>query len=217
MIQSLFERAWERKYAFFATFFVVFLFSYLLLVAIDFVPEPKVETEQDTEESTSVIEHTADSQEVPVGNFVEPVKPTSMYIKRLDRSVPILNPDSSSVSVLDEALLSGVVRHPESALLGESGNVFILGHSSHLPSVMNKNFQAFNGIEKLEWGDVIEVTADNQVYVYEVQKVFKASAQDTTVPVASENPMLILATCNNFGAKDDRFIVEAKRTDIRTL
>lgn len=217
MIQTVFERVWEKKYAFFATFFVVFLFSYLVLVAIDFIPEPKADVKNDTEESTSVIEHTAENQEVPVGNIVEPVKPTSMYIKRLDRSVPILNPESSSVAVLDEALLSGVVRHPESALLGESGNVFVLGHSSHLPSVMNKNFQAFNGIEKLEWGDVIEVTADNQVYVYEVQKVFKASAQDTTVPVASEQPMLILATCNNFGAKDDRFIVEAKRTDIRAL
>jgi LPXTG-site transpeptidase (sortase) family protein len=217
MIQFLFERVLERKYAFFATFFVVFLFSYLILVAIDFVPEPKADKGLDGEEGTSVIEHTAENQEIPVGNLIEPVKPTSMYIKRLDRSVPILNPESSLVSELDAALLSGVVRHPESALLGEAGNVFILGHSSHLPSVLNKNFQAFNGIEKLEWGDVIEVTADNQVYVYEVQKVFKASAQDTTVPVASENPMLILATCNNFGAKDDRFIVEAKRTDIRTL
>ncbi|MEZ4200358.1 MAG: hypothetical protein R3B69_02055 [Candidatus Paceibacterota bacterium] len=58
-----------------------------------------------------------------------------MSISALGRTVPVLNPASRSVAVLDEALLSGVVRHPDSADFSEPGNILILGHSSYLPNV----------------------------------------------------------------------------------
>jgi LPXTG-site transpeptidase (sortase) family protein len=164
------------------------------------------------------VEQSAQSEfDLPMGDMSNPVLPTSMYIKKLDRTIPILNPSSRAVSDLDTALLEGVVRHPDSAHMAQDGNVFILGHSSYLPSVMNKNFQAFNGIQDLAWGDKIEVTSDNHVLIYEVEKVYKASAEDVTVPVSGTGPRLTLATCNSFGGKDDRFIVEAKRIEVRAL
>ena len=92
----------------------------------------------------------------------------------------------------------------------QDGNVFILGHSSYLPQIYNKNFQVFNGIQDLEWGDTIEVTTDTKVYVYRVDKVYKATADDATViPIAGDDRRLTLATCNSFGKVEDRFIVEA--------
>ncbi len=222
MIQSLFERVWEKKYAFFGVFFLVFIFSYLVLVAIDFVPEP-VTIEEETEnlqmEPASIeIEQSAQSDfNLPVGDMSNPVLPTSMYIEKLDRTIPILNPESRDIAALDNALLSGVVRHPDSAHMAQAGNVFILGHSSYLPTVLNNNFQAFNGIQDLAWGDTIEVTSEGYVLTYEVEKVYKASAADVTIPVADTGARLTLATCNSFGSRDDRFIVEAKRIDIRAL
>ena len=222
MIQSLFERVWEKKYAFFGVFFLVFIFSYLVLVAIDFVPEP-VTIEEETEnlqmEPASIeIEQSAQSDfNLPVGDMSNPVLPTSMYIEKLDRTIPILNPESRDIAALDNALLSGVVRHPDSAHMAQAGNVFILGHSSYLPTVLNNNFQAFNGIQDLAWGDTIEVTSEGYVLTYEVEKVYKASAADVTIPVADTGARLTLATCNSFGSKDDRFIVEAKRIDVRAL
>jgi LPXTG-site transpeptidase (sortase) family protein len=140
-----------------------------------------------------------------------------MYIKKFDRKITVLNPTSRSIPDLDAALLSGVVRHPDSADLAQDGNVFILGHSSYLPNVMNKSFQAFNGIQELQWGDVIELTANGYVMTYEVEKVYKARAQDVTVPIAGTGPRLTLATCNSFGSTDDRYIVEAKRVSIKAL
>jgi LPXTG-site transpeptidase (sortase) family protein len=101
--------------------------------------------------------------------------------------------------------------------MAQAGNVFILGHSSYLPTVLNKNFQAFNGIQDLAWGDKIEVTSEGYVLTYEVEKVYKAKAADVTIPVADTGARLTLATCNSFGSKDDRFIVEAKRIDVRAL
>ena len=118
---------------------------------------------------------------------------------------------------MDTALLEGAVRHPDSAKLAQNGNVFILGHSSYLPTVINKNFQAFNGIQELAWGDTIEVSSGSHVYVYEVEKVFKAQASDLTVPIAGEERRLTLATCNSFGSTDDRFIVEAREIEVRSL
>ena len=214
------ERIWLQKYAFFGLFFVFFLISYTILVAIDFVPEPKIETESEIKnegKSLNFIEQTAFETDIPVAAVEEPLLPTSMYIKKLDRTITVLNPESRSIVDLDAALLDGVVRHPDSAKLAQNGNVFILGHSSYLPTVINKNFQAFNGIEKLDWGDTIEVSSGGKIHVFEVEKVFKAQASDLTVPIAGDERRLTLATCNSFGSTDDRFIVEAREIEVRSL
>jgi LPXTG-site transpeptidase (sortase) family protein len=217
MGHNLFERVMSQKYTFFVVFFVIFFLSYLFLVAIDFVPQtPKANETSPSIEQNKVTEQ-APQEKLPVGTFKVPTAPTTLYIKKLDRTVPIANPTSNSVAVLDEALLHGVVHHPDSAQLGADGNVFILGHSSYLPHVINKNFQALNGIQNLAWGDTIEVRSETQVITYQVEKVYKAKAEDVVVPMQGTGPRLTLATCNSFGSKDDRFIVEAKPVATKTL
>lgn len=219
MILHSIENIWQKKWAFFGTFFIVFLVSYLFLVAIDFVPEaPKTEEIKEEEPSVMVSPEPLEAKfTLPMDSAHDPVLPQSIYIKKLDKKVTVFNPESREVADLDAALLNGVVRHPDSADLAEDGNVFVLGHSSHLPTVINKNFQAFNGIEDLAWGDIIEVTSEGYVHTYEVEKVYKANAKDTTVPIAGTGPRLTLATCNSFGSVDDRFIVEAKRIEVRPI
>ncbi len=220
-IDPILNKVWQNKISFLGTFFFVFLASYVVLVALDFVPEPKameIEKPLPTTDEDLFIEQSADNGfNLPVGNVEEPVLPSAIYIKKLDRTIPVLNPDSRDVAALDAALLNGAVRHPDSAALSQDGNIFILGHSSYLPTVLNKNFQAFNGIQDLKWGDIIEVTSAGNIYTYEVDKVFKASADNLTVPIAGEGRRLTLATCNSFGSKDDRFIVEAKAVDVRAI
>lgn len=225
---------------FLSTFFIVFTLSYIVLLAIDSVPEkpdsatteegtslqgteepkeilPSVETNDEvfsTEEDGSIVSEMSEPELVASAPVVLPV---SISISKLDRTVTVLNPISRNIADLDDALLSGVVRHPDSATLEQDGTVFILGHSSYLPQVFNKNFQAFNGIQNLEWGDLIEVTSDNLVYEYRVEKVYRARAQDLTVPIAGTGKMLTLATCNSFGTTDDRYIVEAKQVGTHKL
>jgi LPXTG-site transpeptidase (sortase) family protein len=220
MIQDLIQRVGEKKYTFFGVFFLVFLLSYIILVAIDFVPEPKKnEVKEDVKEAPAVMDEQMahDAFSYPMDAAHTAVMPDSIYIKKLNRTIPVLNPESREVADLDAALLEGVVRHPDSADLAQDGNVFILGHSSYLPNVLNENFQAFNGIQELAWGDTIEVVSEGHLHIYEVEKVYKASAADTTVPISGTGPRLTLATCNSFGSTDDRFIVEAKRVEVRAL
>ncbi len=216
---ELFEAVLLRKVAFLVAFFGTFLVSYAVLSWIDFLPEAaekdviSVEYAETTEEE-SFIESVSVTESD--NNIIKPViLPSFIYIDVLDKTIPILNPASREISDLDNALLSGVVRHPDSATLDQLGTVFILGHSSYLPSVRNKNFQAFNGIQDLKWGDIIKVTATEGEYIYRVDKVYRASAQDITVPIAGPVKRLILATCNSFGSVDDRYIVEANLVETK--
>ncbi len=208
-----------RKVAFLVTFFLVFLVSYGVLAWLDFLPELVLENENteqveqvvesDVVDSTSIdsIENTTDY----LNEVQSPanVLPLTMTIEALGKSITVLNPTSRDNSDLDTALLDGVVRHPDSATLDQDGTVFILGHSSYLPVVRNKNFQAFNGIQDLKWGDTIKISANEGEYIYRVDKVYRAKAQDVVVPIAGPDKRLVLATCNSFGSTDDRYIVEA--------
>jgi len=224
-LQRFISIAQQNKRLFFVTFFVTIFLTYSFLYIVDFYPEPQTETAEteesaiaDEDEEVLVIdEQPAAGPDVEPENLVvvtpEAALPLSITIDKLDRTIPVKNPSSNSIAVLDEVLLSGVVRHPDSADFSEPGNVFILGHSSYLPNVLNRNFQAFNGIQNLRWGDEIYVDSADTRYTYRVEKVYEAKAADVVVPHTPGEARLTLATCNSFASKDDRFIIEAILVD----
>lgn len=216
-----------KKFKFLAVFFIVYTLSYGVLTWLDFLPEPvdvhspsatttsplltppaeastTAETTLNNEQSAAVGASGAD-----VSLLANDTLPQTMTIDALGRTLTVLNPASRTNASLDAALLQGVIRHPDSATLNQDGNIFILGHSSYLPKVFNKNFQALNGIQNLKWGDTIRLTSSHFEYVYRVEKVYKAKASALTIPVSGTGKRLTLATCNSFGSTDDRYIVEA--------
>lgn len=219
-----------RKWEFVCTFFVVFTLTYALLFALDWLPEAPATDESERGVAVAAASTTAavtatdtsdrsldDTSEAEDSAAKRDDLPATITIDALDRTIPVRNPTSRTIADLDEALLTGVVRHPDSATLTDDGNVFILGHSSYLPNVLNRNFQAFNGIQNLAWGDTIRLTSADTEYVYRVEKVYQAKASALTVPVVGTGSMLTLATCNSFGTTDDRYIVEAKLIETNRL
>lgn len=201
--------------AFLAIFFGVVFVTYFVLFTVDFIPEP-VMTEG--VEETEVLPEVEETELEPVAAVVPTAAlPTTITLDRLNRTVTVLNPETSDITTLDAALLKGVVHHPDSADFDNTGNIFILGHSSHLPNVFNKNFQAFNGLETMTWGDKIHVASADTEYTYRVEKVYEAKASEVVVPHTPGEARLTLATCDNFGSKDDRFIVEAVLVSQTTL
>jgi LPXTG-site transpeptidase (sortase) family protein len=154
-----------------------------------------------------------DVEEEVIEEYVEPYPVTVIFDSLDNRQVTVLNPISNKIADLDEALLEGVVRHPDSADFQSEGTIFLFGHSSYLPSVINKNFQAFNGIQKLQWGDTVRLQSLDREYVYRVDRVYQAKASDAEVEITRGEAKLTLATCNSFGSKDDRYIVEATLVD----
>jgi LPXTG-site transpeptidase (sortase) family protein len=204
-----------RRVPFLVAFFFAVLVTYAVLFTLDFIPEPKDPAEAKTamnavaEVAAASSTPAAAEPEKPAPAAVDPDPIRIIFDSLNGKTVKVQNPESRSVAVLDEALLSGAVRHPDSADLSNPGNIFILGHSSYLPVVYNKNFQAFNGIQDLKWGDTIRLQSSDTEYIYRVQRVYKAKAADVVVPQTPGKAQLTLATCNSFGTKDDRFIVEA--------
>lgn len=175
-----------------------------------------IETEE-TERSAPVVDATpVDTPTVSEAAYA--ALPVRIIFDTLDnKQVTVLNPESTSITALDTALLSGVVRHPDSADFTETGTIFLFGHSSYLPNVVNKNFQAFNGIQKLTWGDKVRLHSETMEYVYRVDRVYEAKASSADVPITYGESKLTLATCNSFGSKDDRYIVEATLIETRAL
>ena len=137
-------------------------------------------------------------------------KPQRIIIDKLDIDVKVLNPNTLDISALDQALLSGVVRYPSSADFVEKGNIVIFGHSSYLPNVINKNFQAFNGVQNLNWGDRIRLQSADTEYYYRVEKIYQVKASEAVINNQENDPTLTIVTCNSFASTDDRYIVEAK-------
>lgn len=217
---ELVEQLRTRFVPFTVVFFTVVFCTYFVLYVLDVYPEP-VEGESVSDSVAAIVE-TPDTLTELVETDIAPTSapepvispetavPVSIHFDELDRTVTVLNPESDAYAVLDRALQQGVVRHPRSANFADQGNMLILGHSSYLPNVLNRNYQAFNGIERLSWGDTVRLRSLDTEYVYRIDRVYEAPASDIIVPVGEERtPKLTLVTCDVLGAKEDRFIVEA--------
>lgn len=243
----LFTSAFEQRVVFFLVFMGVLSLTYGFLFVIDFLPETPKDTSVMPALMTATTTPTTPTTSVPLKTPGETTSPSTLstpsapsshdqliaspsHTSSIDpypneiifdtldhKSVKVLNPNSRSITALDNALLSGVVRHPDSASFVNTGTIFLLGHSSYLPVVHNKNFQAFNGIQKLAWGDTVRLRSTDTEYVYRVDRVYQAKAEDSEVKIVTGTPKLTLATCNSFGAKDDRFVVEATLVEQHSL
>jgi LPXTG-site transpeptidase (sortase) family protein len=204
----------ERRVVFFFVCVGIVSLTYGFLFLIDFLPEKpgsnvEEEKQEVSKEIATPVTNVKEPETIPEPEISVDPLPVSIIIDSLGKDIKVLNPDSDSVAALDEALLGGVVRHPGSADFEQTGTIFLLGHSSYLPKVNNKNFQAFNGIQKLVWGDTIRLRSSDTEYVYSVDRVYEAKASDAEVAIQEGVAKLTLATCNSFGTKDDRFVVEA--------
>lgn len=192
------QRAYVNKWRFLATFVAVFFVSFSALAAFDMVPEKKEDTKVATKPSV-----TTPAQKLPEE------LPSRIDIPAVGISVKVLNPTATDVASLDAALLSGAVRYPGSAKLGEEGNTVLFGHSSYLPVVHNQSYKAFNKIQDLEKGDRITVYGNGHTYVYAVDKVYQANATTDAIPLTVTGHTLTLVTCDSFASKSDRFVVTA--------
>lgn len=134
--------------------------------------------------------------------------PTRILISKVGVDVVVRNPQSNNVDLLDTELSRGAVRYPGSGFPAE-GNMFLFGHSTTFSHVQNPAYQAFNNIQNLVVGDEITVFSATAKYVYKVRTVERANKDNTWVTFDSSGAMLTLSTCDSFGKKSDRFVVQA--------
>ncbi|HEY4499246.1 MAG TPA: sortase [Candidatus Paceibacterota bacterium] len=142
--------------------------------------------------------------------FHESLLPERIVIEKININMPIENPPTRDIAVLDQALLSGVVRYPGSGGLDDQSNMFLFGHSTSFRTVHNVAFQAFNRLGELQIGDTIKVMAGDSEYRYKVISVSQVNKDKALVEFSSGEKLLTLSTCDTFGERSDRFIVTAR-------
>jgi LPXTG-site transpeptidase (sortase) family protein len=136
--------------------------------------------------------------------------PERIVIPSISMDLAIQNPSTRDVNILDALLQQGPARYVDSAKLGESGNMIIFAHSSHLPIVHNQMFRAFNRVPELKAGDSINLLAEGKTYIYTVVSVEKADATDTSIDLSKTlGTRLTLVTCDTLTGKSARFILTA--------
>jgi len=196
----VFKHKWQFLLLILGVFFVTF--SFLSLVG--FVPEQDIDNSL-TKDLTkdSAINIAEASEHIVVVS--EPRNPLHITIPSVGVDVRVENPESRDIEVLDRALNSGAVHYPGTGSLTEDANIFLFGHSSFLPNLINKNYQAFNGLRKLKGGEEIFVDSYDTRYVYQVV----AAADEIRVNLERGERTLTLSTCNSFGAEAERYIVKA--------
>lgn len=184
-----------------AIFFMgVFVISFGVLYLLNFVPN-ELKDQSITAEPSGV----ASTTTIGKKQYELPVR---ISIEKIGVNAIVQNPTTTNIGELDDLLLHGVVRYPGSGLPGE-GNMFFFGHSTGLKLVNNQAFKAFNNLKNLAAGDTVLVYGDAHVYTYKVNNVKLADDKDVLVDFSVKKNMLTLSTCNTFGKKEERYVVEA--------
>jgi LPXTG-site transpeptidase (sortase) family protein len=206
----------NQTFRFILSFGLIFLGTFIVLYALHLVPGEIISGENKgsfLDDIKLQVLKDADSAnqagELPQISEVPAEQPINIKIPKVGVDILVQNPDTTNNAVLNEYLKKGVVRYPGSGLLGK-GNMFLFGHSAEaFKNVTNTALKAFNGIDKLIEGDEIYVKSDGSTYVYVVTSVRLVNADEALVDFSSNKNMITLSTCDTFGAKQERFVVEA--------
>ncbi len=211
---SFLDLVWHYKYHLALYIVVISFITFCILYMIGGVPEELrlVDT------NTPIQDVQTDTNTPPVNTSEEVGEelPVHIAINKIGVDVSVSNPISTSTAVLNEYLLRGAVRYPGSGTLAK-GNMLIFGHSTGLRIVNNQAFKAFNHLKDLNIDDEIKLQSLTHEYTYRVTLVRLVDSDEALVDLNSKKNMLTLSTCNVFGQKQERFVVEALFVKSRAL
>ncbi len=210
---------WEYRIRTAIAIYIIFLIIYTILAIFNLIPT-SFEAKPQVPESTLVIATSTSPVTTQAISHTPPpiIKaiPIRIVIESIGVDAKISNPTSQSIAVLDEYLRQGAVRYPGSADLG-AGNVFLFGHSTGLRVVNNQAYKTFNNFKLLKGGEVVRVYSLDKEYTYTVEKIRLADAEEVFVDFSVKKNMLTLSTCNTFGQKEERYVVEAVFSSVKPI
>jgi LPXTG-site transpeptidase (sortase) family protein len=204
---------------FLATVFVVFVLTLVAADSVGFVPyyidgSTPLTTGGTDGVSLADLPQLGSLEAIEAANpqvIQEGILPERIKAPSIDMDLIVQNPSTKGLEQLDAALQKGPVRYVDSAKLGEAGNMLVFAHSSHLPIVHNQMYRAFNRINELQAGDTITVSGEGRDYIYSVTEVRLTDASEEIIDLSkTSGTHLTLSTCDTFGKKTARWVVEAE-------
>lgn len=139
-----------------------------------------------------------------------------VIIPKIGKNIPIIDvlhdQDEDYEKLEDtfmEELKNGVVRYPGTAKPGETGNVFIFGHSSNYPWIQSQYNDVFALLDQLEAGDEITIFYNQKKYTYHItdKSIVKPGDVKTLQSRDPNKKELSLMTCWPVGTTLERIIV----------
>ena len=133
-----------------------------------------------------------------------------VIVPSLGLDLPIVYVDTESEPVFQEALKSGVVHYPGTALPGESGNVYLFGHSSDFVWSKGNYKTAFAVLPNINVGAEIFISDfAGHKFTYRVTETKIVSPKDLSVLDQHDNKqkLLTLQTSYPVGTALKRFVV----------
>lgn len=194
----------------------IFTITYTTLLLMGFAPKQFENTESNGDNIKNIFQISrpdTNTEPAPITELDTNLIPSKIEIPKIGVSSTIQIPQSVDVSTLDVALAKGATYYPGSGTL-QSGNMFLFGHSTNWKVVNNQAYKTFNDLDKLVKGNRVELTSEGKKYIYEVTSVRRASEDDVLVDFAKGNRMLTISTCDTFGQKQDRWVVEAEFKEV---
>lgn len=114
-------------------------------------------------------------------------------------------------SKMSGALENGVAHYLGTALPGQTGNVFITGHSSYYIWSKGNYKTVFALLDKLEAGDKVYVQFHGANFIYQITNKKVVTPSNLTVLNQTTDKTLSLMTCVPVGTNLQRLIVTAKQ------
>ncbi|OGE74422.1 MAG: hypothetical protein A3I07_00705 [Candidatus Doudnabacteria bacterium RIFCSPLOWO2_02_FULL_42_9] len=140
------------------------------------------------------------------------VEPNLLVIDSLAVKAPIIYATDNDEKKFQEDLRKGVVHFPDTAVPGESGNVYIFGHSSDYLWSKGDYKTVFATLPNIDIGAKIIISDHaGRGYTYEVKEKKVVDAKDLSVLQQDESKYLLtLQTSYPIGTAWKRYIVIAE-------
>lgn len=134
----------------------------------------------------------------------------SIIIPKINLDIPVdFSQTSTDEAVIENALESGIVHYPTTAMPGQTGNTAYFGHSSNNIFNPGKYKFAFVLLHELVQGDTFYITYNGKTYVYRVfdTKIVDPSEVGVLGTVPGHGATATLITCDPPGTSLHRLVV----------
>ncbi|MFA6423652.1 MAG: sortase [Patescibacteria group bacterium] len=138
----------------------------------------------------------------------------TIYIPKISVKAPIIwnVPDGDIL----EQLKNGIAHYRGTAIPGENGNIFLVGHSSNYWWIKSNYNDVFALLDKLENKDQVFITYEGKEYIYEIYNKTTVKPDQVEVMDNDNFPTVSLMTCVPVGTSLNRLIISAKQISPKT-
>lgn len=132
-----------------------------------------------------------------------------IIIEKIGVNAPLLESPSVKEADILKILESGIAHYPNTSLPGETGNIFVTGHSSNYRWAKGSYNYIFANLNKLSNDDLIVVYWSDVKYIYKVFEVIVVPPSDVSVMNQTNDSIISLMTCDPPGTTLKRRVVKA--------